>query len=136
MKKILFSLICILVAVSCAKEPKVEQATPANKVLIAYVTSWSNRDVDPQYLTHINYAFGHVDSTFAGVRVDNPKRLQGIVALKKDYPHLKVLLSIGGWGSGNFSEMAADSALRWSFALDCAEKVLDRYEEFYKKEGA
>ena len=126
MKKILFSLICILVAVSCAKEPKVEQTTPANKVLIAYVTSWSNRDVDPQYLTHINYAFGHVDSTFAGVRVDNPKRLKSIVALKKDYPHLKVLLSIGGWGSGNFSEMAADSSLRWSFAQDCAAKV----EEF------
>ena len=122
MKKILWTLLYVFVAVSCTDSPKVEQA-PANKVLIAYVTSWSSREVDPQYLTHINYAFGHVDSTFAGVRVDNPKRLQGIVALKKDYPHLKVLLSIGGWGSGNFSEMAADSASRWSFALDCAEKV-------------
>lgn len=126
MKKILLSLCCALVAVSCVDSHKAEVEAPAEKVLVAYVTSWSERDVDPQYLTHINYAFGHVDSTFAGVRVDNPKRLKSIVALKKDYPHLKVLLSIGGWGSGNFSEMAADSVLRWRFAQDCAAKV----EEF------
>lgn len=122
MKKIFLSLFCIFVAVSCADSNKVVE-TPAKKVLIAYVTSWSNREVDPQYLTHINYAFGHVDSTFDRVRVDNPKRLKSIVKLKKRYPHLKVLLSIGGWGSGNFSEMAADSTLRWKFALDCAAKV-------------
>lgn len=125
MRKILYSLLLLVVAVSCAEPPKTE-VVPANKVLIAYVTSWSNREVDPEYLTHINYAFGHVDSTFDRVRVDNPKRLKSIVQLKKSHPHLKVLLSIGGWGSGNFSEMAADSALRWSFAQDCAAKV----EEF------
>lgn len=63
--------------------------------------------------------FPHVDSTFDRVRVDNPKRLKKVVRLKKEFSHLKVLLSIGGWGSGNFSEMAADSLLRWSFAQDC-----------------
>ena len=124
MKKLLVALLA-LVTVSCSGKPQAEVAPP-NKVLIAYVTSWSKRDVDPQYLTHINYAFGHVDSTFDRVRVDNPKRLRKIVQLKKSHPHLKVLLSIGGWGSGNFSEMAADSLLRWRFAQDCAAKV----EEF------
>jgi chitinase len=43
--------------------------------------------------------------------------------LKESAPSLKVCLSIGGWGSGNFSEMAADDALRKSFAADCARVV-------------
>lgn len=111
---------------SCSGRQEWEGLHPADKVMIAYVTSWSDLEVDPLYLTHINYAFAHVDSTFDRVRVDNPERLADIVKLKKKYPYLKVLLSIGGWGSGNFSEMAADSIFRRGFALDCAKKV----EEF------
>ena len=124
MKKLLVALLA-LVTVSCSEKPQAEVAPP-NKVLIAYVTSWSKRDIDPQYLTHINYAFGHVDSTFDRVRVDNPKRLRRIVQLKKSHPHLKVLLSIGGWGSGNFSEMAADADNRLAFAADC-KRVIDEF---------
>jgi chitinase len=126
MKRIVFAMFTLFLLVSCAGQQEWEGLHPADKVMIAYVTSWSNQDVDPLYLTHINYAFAHVDSTFDRVRVDNPERLADIVKLKKKYPYLKVLLSIGGWGSGNFSEMAADSIFRRSFALDCAEKV----EEF------
>ena len=89
------------------------------KVVVAYVTSWSRVMPDAKYMTHINYAFGHVTKSFDGVRIDNEKRLRSITALKKDNPHLKVMLSVGGWGSGNFSEMAADKHLRRSFAKDC-----------------
>ena len=123
MRKIFLISLLAFVAVSCSVSRKAAEEISGDKILVAYVTSWSKSDVDPHYLTHINYAFGHVDSTFDRVRVDNPKRLKSIVALKRDYPHLKVLLSIGGWGSGNFSEMAADSVLRWRFAQDCAAKV-------------
>ena len=92
---------------------------PSDKVVVAYVTSWSRVMPDPQYMTHINYAFGHVTKSFDGVRIDNEKRLRAITALKNQYPHLKVMLSVGGWASGNFSEMAADKKLRRSFAKDC-----------------
>ncbi|WP_454881589.1 glycoside hydrolase family 18 protein [Sphingobacterium detergens] len=95
------------------------------KVVIAYVTSWSSVTPDPTYLTHINYAFGHVNDSFDGVRIDNEARLQSIIALKKKHPHLKVLLSIGGWGSGRFSEMAADVVNRGKFAKDCERVVKD-----------
>lgn len=47
---------------------------------------------DSKMMTHINYAFGHVNNTFDGVRVDNPERLKQIVALKKENPELKVLI--------------------------------------------
>lgn len=93
------------------------------KVILAYVTSWSNVVPNPQMVTHINYAFGHVDSTFQGVKVDNPQRLRQIAGLKKLNPNLKVMLSVGGWGSGRFSEMAADPLKRKKFAKDCRRVV-------------
>jgi len=98
-------------------------AKKTNKVIIAYVTSWTSVMPDPTYITHINYAFGHVNNTFDGVRIDNEARLKDIVALKKKHPHLKVMLSIGGWGSGRFSEMAADATNRAKFAKDCMRVV-------------
>ena len=56
------------------------QSIAAEKVIVAYVTSWSQTIPDPTVMTHINYAFGHVDETFDGVRIDQPDRLRQIVA--------------------------------------------------------
>lgn len=98
----------------------------SNKVVVAYVTSWSSIMPDPQYMTHINYAFGHVSESFDGVGISNPERLSEIAGLKKTNPDLKVMLSIGGWGSGRFSEMAADPKLRKAFAKDCS-RVVKQY---------
>lgn len=95
--------------------------------VVAYVTSWSGVLPDPFAMTNINYAFGHVNDTFDGVKIDNPERLRRIVQLKKDNPELEVQLSIGGWGSGNFSEMAADPKLRKKFAKDCR-SIVDEYD--------
>ena len=106
---------------SCAGKPAQEQANPlATKVVVAYVTSWTDVMPDPALVTHINYAFGHVNDTFNGVRVDNEDRLRAIVALKKQKPSLQV------WGSGRFSEMADDEANRLAFAADCA-RVVDEF---------
>jgi len=96
------------------------------KIVLAYVTSWSRIIPDPNYITHINYAFGHVTDSFDGVRIDNQERLKTIVDLKKQKPSLKIFLSIGGWGSGRFSEMAADENNRRSFARDC-KRVVDEF---------
>lgn len=82
------------------------------RVVVAYVTSWSGEIPNPHYMTHINYAFGHVNDSADGVRIDNESRFRKIAALKKENPALKVLLSVGGWGSGRFSEMASDKAKR------------------------
>lgn len=87
--------------------------------VVAYITSWSEDIPDPRLMTNINYAFGHVNDTFNGVRIDNPSRLRQLVDLKRFNPDLEVQLSIGGWGSGRFSEMAADPKLRGDFAADC-----------------
>ena len=110
------------VLVSCGSVKSGEEVVAASrdsKVVVAYVTSWSEVMPDPQYMTHINYAFGHANESFNGVKIDNEERLRQIVDLRKQKPELKVLLSIGGWGSGRFSEMAANDEYRRAFAADC-----------------
>lgn len=118
MKRIIHALAAaVLLAAGCAQKSDVE------KVVVAYVTSWTEVMPDPGRVTHVNYAFGHVTDSFDGVRVDNEDRLRSIVALKAQEPALNVLVSVGGWGSGRFSEMASDEASRISFARDCARLV-------------
>ena len=101
-------------------------ANGQQRVVVAYVTSWTQTIPDPTVMTHINYAFGHVNETFDGVNIDNESRLKQIVALKKTNSQLKVLLSVGGWGSGRFSEMAAIEENRMSFAKNC-QKVVEAF---------
>lgn len=91
----------------------------SDPVVIAYVTSWSHILPDPEVVTHINYAFGHITESFDGIGIANEKRLRTLTELKKQKPSLKILLSIGGWGSGRFSEMAATPENRKAFAADC-----------------
>lgn len=125
-----FSLIVsVFVAAGCSstkttneQAPGTRHGDPYEKILVAYVFRMGELP-DATYLTHINYAFGHVNDSFDGVRLDHPEELHRHTGIKKDYPHVKILLSIGGWGSGNFSEMAADSLLRSRFASDCARVV-------------
>lgn len=126
--KLFQSLFCLFLAGIL----NVAQAQPLSKgkskaVIVAYVTSWTTVMPDPAYVTHINYAFGHVNNTFDGIRVDNDSRLRGLVDLKKAFPKLKIMLSIGGWGSGRFSEMAATAENRRKFADDCL-RVLNGYK--------
>ena len=79
-----------------------------NHVVVAYVIAGVTALPDPTYITHINYAFGEVNSTFNGIKINNESRLTSISGLKQQKPSLKVLLAIGGWGKGGFSEMASD----------------------------
>lgn len=98
----------------------------AKNFVIAYVTSWSHVIPDPNVMTHINYAFGSVNETFDGINIDNPGRLASIAALHEKNKDLKVLLSVGGWGSGRFSEMVSSDSTRHKFCQD-AKRVIKEY---------
>ena len=128
-KFIKFAVVLLLWSSCSQQQPK------NNYVVLAYVTAQSRVMPDPDYVTHINYAFGHVNETFNGIIINAPPRgdntgrpsyedrLRSIVELKKQKPSLKILLSIGGWGSGRFSEMAATETTRLAFAADCQRVV-------------
>ena len=108
----LLSLLLVVLLASCLNKKKsADTGMPGNEsryVVLAYVTSWGISTPETSCLTHINYAFGHV------------------VGLKKEKPSLKVLLSVGGWGSSRFSEMAANDSTRTAFAADCR-RVIDKF---------
>lgn len=110
-------VLALLIAFGCWLSALAGQKS--EPVVVAYVTSWTNVVPDPTVMTHLNYAFGHVNEQFNGVRIDNEERLRELVSLKKRQPKLLVMLSIGGWGSGRFSEMAASEENRKAFCADC-----------------
>ena len=89
-------------------------------IVVGYATYWDKTIPDPTYLTHINYSFAHIKSDFETLDIKTPNRLVQIAALKNSHPKLKVLLSVGGWGAGNFSEMAADASHRKKFCQNCS----------------
>ena len=125
MKKMVFRMV-VLAALLLAGKSTVA-AQPKEKIVVAYVCSWTNERLpDPTLMTHINYAFGHVKKTFDGVNIQNEPFLRKVVALRKQNPKLKIMLSVGGWTSGNFSEMAATAKTRTAFAKDC-KRIVDEY---------
>lgn len=103
------------------------QVNEPGHFVLAYVTSGGTSMPDTRLVTHINYAFGEVNKSFNGIEIHNEARLHQIADLKRSAPHLKILLSVGGWGSGRFSEMAADEKNRLAFAKDC-KRVMDEFD--------
>ena len=108
---------------SGGSETPTQPAPAGGNIIVGYATYWDTRMPDPQYLTHINYAFALIKNDFESLDVKTPSRLKKIVELKKVNPSLKVVLSVGGWGAGNFSEMAADANHRRKFAENCLAAV-------------
>ncbi|MEG2813568.1 MAG: glycoside hydrolase family 18 protein, partial [Oscillospiraceae bacterium] len=115
---------------------------------VAYYTSWSAyarnvlvKDIDASLITHLNFAFANlnpdgtvvigdswvdVEKPMGGESWDSPADSKGhfaqLRALKKKYPHLKTLISVGGWTwSNNFSDVAADASKRKKFATSAVE---------------
>jgi len=74
--------------------------------------------IDARKLDVINFAFAHVDAAHAVFLPGDtaPQALRQLAALKQDNPRLRIVLSIGGWGAGHFSEAAATPAARARFA--------------------
>ena len=129
--KLIAGLFFLLLVVACQDKKRSSQIKVAENeskyVVLAYVTSWGESTPDPACLTHINYAFGHVTDNFKGIRIDNEPRLQMVVGLREKKTSLKVLLSVGGWGSSRFSEMAQTDSTRMAFAADC-KRVIDQFD--------
>lgn len=76
---------------------------------------WKADDSDFRGVTHINYAFAKVTTPFGQVE-EKWERAHQIKDLKVKFPHLKVCVSIGGLGAGNFSETARTVERRKQFS--------------------
>ncbi|MCZ2122166.1 MAG: hypothetical protein LC108_07885 [Anaerolineales bacterium] len=110
-------------------------------------------NITAQRLTHVNYAFANVSpqgecilgdpaadiervyeakESVSGRADSKSAEFHGnfnqLLELKKQYPHLKVLISIGGWTwSENFSNAALTDEARQHFAASCVDLYLKQY---------
>jgi chitinase len=120
--------------------------------VIGYYADWTAgryplADIPADKLTHVNYAFAKigpdnrltwnaaaaVEQVYPGdcTAANCPHGLfNQITLLKQKRPHLKFVMSVGGWtDSGPFYEMAATEASRRAFAQSCAD-FLKTYPQF------
>jgi chitinase len=77
------------------------QAQQNGKAVIAYYAGSAERldSFDANSMTHIIYCFGHLGGN--RLKISSAKDtllIRKMVAMKKENPQLKVLLSLGGWG--------------------------------------
>lgn len=77
-----------------------------------YHTLIPKQDLDR--MTQINYAFGHIRD--AVIHVDHFKHYVQLRENLKDHPHIKVLLSTGGWTADGFSQAMQTEEGRQSMA--------------------
>ncbi len=101
------------------------------KYVVGYFASWGKDadKLDGDKLTHINYAFADIGDDMR-IKMAQPeadvKNFADLQKLKRKYPHLKTLISVGGWGfSGNFSDAAANEKNRRIFAQSCVDFIVE-----------
>ncbi|XP_021340968.1 uncharacterized protein LOC110441967, partial [Mizuhopecten yessoensis] len=75
-------------------------------------------DIDPTLCTHITVAYATVrHDRLAPIFVQDLKLYRQISRIKNNYPHIKTLLSVGGWeeGSAAFSNMVSNRLSMFTF---------------------
>ncbi|MBA3721504.1 MAG: glycoside hydrolase family 18 protein [Parachlamydiaceae bacterium] len=120
--------------------------------VVGYYPNWAiyrnpafkPHEIDPSLFTHINYAFSKVDTQgniilfdpWADIEWRNDWQTEKpfwgnfrvLADMKKKHPHLKTLISIGGWTlSDTFSELASNPKARKNFAKNIV-KFCKQYE--------
>ncbi|GIP23667.1 hypothetical protein J22TS3_39420 [Paenibacillus sp. J22TS3] len=99
--------------------------------IIGYVPGWVDwsdaNTVDVAKMTHLNYAFNHIDKDhklvpFQGNYHDD-QNYAYLSSLKSKNPNLKILNSVGGWGADGFSDAAATPAARETFVNSVIEHI-------------
>jgi chitinase len=120
--------------------------------VVGYYPSWGTYDRDVQVadldaarLTHVNYAFARVadggcaladpwadvdkpfpDDTPEDAAAGRAGNFGQLRRLRAAHPHLRTLISVGGWGgSEGLSDAARDADRRTAFARSCAAFVRD-----------
>jgi chitinase len=128
------------------------QASAPTSRVVGYLASWAVRtrggaiaNLPAKELSHIFYAFADiardgsvtltnrcVDVGACGRGASLPARARGnfgeLERLKKRFPHLKLAISIGGWGgSARFSDAALTEAARRKFAVSAIDLFIRRW---------
>lgn len=135
-----------------AQARDIEEGERHEFAAMGYLASWTAYDettdianIDANRLTHILYAFGALtaegDAELGDACADigmcaSPMNIGGnfakLRALKLRHPHLKIMISFGGWnGSAHFSRVAAGEQGRRRFASSAIAVFLEPYNGLF-----
>jgi chitinase len=108
--------------------PKAVPLLPS-KMVAGYYTAWSAYQgytpdkINAAKLSVVHYAFAAIGSDYritAGDPYIDSTNFIKLKAVKEKHPHLKILISVGGWGnSARFSDLALSAERRRVFAQSC-----------------
>ncbi len=145
-------IVVLLVLITVLIQPVFGQ--DFNKNIIGYFTSWSVYvrdyhvpDIPADKINYINYAFANIDNVNGTIMLGDayadidkfyegdswePGSLRGsfhrLQILKDENPHVKTLISVGGWTwSHYFSDIALTADSRATFAASCVD-FIQQYE--------
>jgi len=152
----LFSMLAI--SIPSGPAPSSSQSSASRKAplpqvrIVGYYASWDAHRghfadaIRGELLTHVNYAFAKISDEGTAVLGDScldvgdclPERgetapspggnFAHLHRLKESYPHLQILIAIGGWTwSENFSNVALTPNSRERFVASALELFLDRW---------
>lgn len=116
-----------------AADPCGPSRAAARPVVIAYVFPQervlSPGEIAAGKITHVNYAFANLkDGRVVEGFAKDAENLAVLAGLRRAHPHLRILISVGGWTwSGGFSDMALTAEGRRRF-VESAIAFVDRHD--------
>ncbi len=97
---VVFAILLSACSAPQTAQSSIEENRSPSKIIAYYMGDGSDLSrYNFNQITHIIYSFLHLNGNELSFDGDQDKQaLQRLVALKQQYPHLKVMLSLGGWG--------------------------------------
>lgn len=83
--------------------------------------------IPAERLTHLFYAFARIDAGRCVAAPESAAHFDALAQLRKKHPHLRTLISIGGWEAGGFSDAASTAESRERFVSSCIALFFDRH---------
>jgi chitinase len=120
LRKFIAAVLSVLL-VSCTGSQLYKSDADKGKYIIGYLFPQDKLivgdDIAVEKLTHINYAFADIrDGEIAQGFKNDVENFRILSQAKKRNPHLKILISVGGWTwSGRFSDMCLTKESRAKF---------------------
>ncbi|MEE4176604.1 MAG: glycoside hydrolase family 18 protein [Bacteroides sp.] len=130
----ILALLFIAILAACGLHKTEKSTEPGEKrFIVGYVFPgdrvMDESEVNGALLTHINFAFANIiDGKMVEGYPTDSINFAVLRKVREQHPHLKLLISVGGWGwSGNFSDMAMTAKNRAIF-IQSAVDFLKKHE--------
>lgn len=109
---------------------------PPLPVIGAYYAGWNSANypvaqIPADRITHLFYAFSTIENGECVVGDNAAADFAALASLKRRHPHLRTLISVGGWGAGGFSDAALTPASCRALAASCLELFFDRIRDSF-----